>query len=93
MDLATIIGLVGCAGAVFYGIVSGELGFAALGNFWDLASFLIVIIGCLMCMLTMSGSIGEFVNSQEKERNMQQSFATAQLLFIRNALNMHFQRE
>lgn len=63
MDLATIIGLVGCAGAVFYGIVSGEQGFAALGNFWDTASFFIVIIGCLMCMLTMSGSIGEFVNS------------------------------
>lgn len=63
MDLATIIGLVGCAGAVFYGIVSGDLGFAALGNFWDLASFLIVVVGSLMCMMTMSGNIGEFVNS------------------------------
>ena len=63
MDLATIIGLVGCAGAVFYGIVSGDQGFAALGNFWDLASFLIVVVGCLMCMMTMSGNIGEFVNS------------------------------
>ena len=63
MDLATIIGLVGCAGAVFYGIVSGDLGFAAVGNFWDLASFLIVVVGSLMCMMTMSGNIGEFVNS------------------------------
>ena len=56
MDIVTIIGLVGCAGAVVYGIVSGDLGFAALGNFWDYPSFLIVIVGCLMCMLTMSGS-------------------------------------
>ena len=63
MDLATIIGLVGCAGAVFYGIVSGDLGFAALGNFWDLASFLIVVIGSLMCLMTMADSIGDFVGS------------------------------
>ena len=62
MDIATIIGLVGCAGAVVYGIVSGDLGFSALGNFWDYPSFLIVIVGCLMCMLTMSGSIGELIN-------------------------------
>ena len=63
MDLATIIGLVGCAAAVVYGIVSGDQGFAALGNFWDVPSVLITICGSLMCMLTMSGSIGEFINS------------------------------
>lgn len=63
MDLATIIGLIGCAAAVVYGIVSGDQGFAALGNFWDLPSFLIVIVGSLMCMMTMAGSIGEFVAS------------------------------
>lgn len=63
MDLATLIGLVGCAGAVFYGIVSGDQGFSALGNFWDMPSFLITVIGSMMCMMTMSGSIGDFVKS------------------------------
>ena len=63
MDIATIIGIVGCAAAVVYGIVSGDQGFAALGNFWDMSSFLITICGSLMCMMTMSGSIGDFVNS------------------------------
>lgn len=63
MDLATLIGLVGCAGAVVYGIVSGDLGFAALGNFWDLPSFLIVVIGSLMCLMTMADDIGDFVAS------------------------------
>lgn len=63
MDIATIIGIVGCAAAVVYGIVSGDQGFAALGNFWDMPSFLITICGSLMCMMTMSGSIGDFVNS------------------------------
>ncbi len=62
MDIATIIGIIGCAGAVVYGIVSGDQGFAALGNFWDFPSFLIVIVGCLMCMMTMSENIGDFVN-------------------------------
>lgn len=62
MDLATIVGLLGCAGAVVYGIVSGDQGFSALGNFWDLPSFLIVIIGSFMCMITMSESFGDFVN-------------------------------
>lgn len=61
MDIATIIGIVGCAGAVVYGIVSGDQGFAALQNFWDFPSFLIVIVGCLMCMMTMSENIGDFV--------------------------------
>lgn len=62
MDIATIIGIIGCAGAVVYGIVSGDQGFAALENFWDFSSFLIVIVGCLMCMMTMSENIGDFVN-------------------------------
>ena len=56
-----MIGLVGCAGAVFYGIVSGDQGFAALGNFWDTSSFLITVIGSLMCLMTMSGSVGDCV--------------------------------
>ncbi|MCH5251979.1 MAG: motility protein A [Lachnospiraceae bacterium] len=63
MDLATLIGIFGCAAAVVYGIVSGDQGVAALGNFWDMPSFLIVFIGCLMCMMTMSDSIGDFVKS------------------------------
>ncbi len=62
MDIATIIGLVGCAAAVVYGIVSGDQGFAALGNFWDLPSFLIVVVGALMCMMTMADNIRDFVN-------------------------------
>ncbi len=62
MDLATIIGLVGCLGAVFYGIVSGDQGMDALGNFYDFSSILITIIGSFMCLLTMSESIPGFLN-------------------------------
>lgn len=63
MDLATLIGIVGCAGAVFYGIVNGDQGMAALGNFWDISSILITVVGSLMCLMTMSESIGDFLGS------------------------------
>ncbi|MBQ6537785.1 MAG: MotA/TolQ/ExbB proton channel family protein [Eubacterium sp.] len=63
MDIATVGGLLGCAAAVVYGIVSGDQGFAALGNFWDMPSFLIVVVGALMCMLIQSDGIGGWVAS------------------------------
>lgn len=63
MDIATLIGIIGCAAAVVYGIVSGDQGFAALGNFWDFSSVLVTIVGSLMCMVTMSDSLKDFVNS------------------------------
>lgn len=63
MDLASIIGLVGCAAAVVYGIVSGDQGFAALNNFWDFSSFLITVLGSLFCMLTMADSIPGLIAS------------------------------
>ncbi len=63
MDLASIIGIVGCAAAVIYGIVSGDQGVAALRNFYDFQSILVTIVGSLMCMMTMSDSLGAFFNS------------------------------
>lgn len=63
MDLASIIGLLGCAGFIVYGIVSGDQGVAALGNFWDLTSVLITLGGTMMCMLTTSESIPGFIKN------------------------------
>lgn len=63
MDIATIVGILGCAAAVVYGIVNGDQSFAALGNFWDFSSVLVTIVGSMMCMVTMSESLGDFVSS------------------------------
>lgn len=53
LDLASVIGLVVCLVMVIFGIVSGELGFAALPNFVDIPSVLITIggtfAGTLVC--------------------------------------------
>ncbi len=63
MDLASIIGLISGAVVVVFGIISGDQGFPALGNFWDVPSVIITIGGTLTCMLTsnkLSDYIGGF---------------------------------
>ncbi len=61
MDLASIIGLISGAVVVVFGIVSGDQGFPALGNFYDLPSIIITIGGTLTCMLTCN-SISDYIN-------------------------------
>ena len=63
MDLASIIGIVGCAGFIVYGIVCGDAGWGALKNFWDLPSFLITLGGSFMCMLISADSLPGYVKS------------------------------
>lgn len=60
MDLATIIGLAGCLGLVLYAIMNKDV--TAIKGFLDPDSVYITIGGSFMCMLAMTGSIGEFVN-------------------------------
>lgn len=60
MDFASIIGLVLCAILVVYGITTGGNGFAALENFWDVASVFITFGGAFSCMLA-SNSIADFL--------------------------------
>lgn len=61
MDLASLIGFVLCFGMVIFGIVSGDEGVAALGNFIDIPSVLITIggsLGSVMC----ANKMGDFIN-------------------------------
>lgn len=61
MDLASIIGLLVCLVLVIFGIVSGDQGVSALGNFADPASAIITLGGafcCIMASNSMQGFIG-----------------------------------
>ncbi|PXV93512.1 chemotaxis protein MotA [Lachnotalea glycerini] len=51
MDIASIIGLVGCFFVVIFGIISGNLGVAALPNFVDPASVIITFGGTFVCVM------------------------------------------
>lgn len=62
MDFASIIGLIGCIGIVLYGIVTGEEGTAALGNFIDVPSIYITFGGSLFSVLIFY-SLKDFFNS------------------------------
>jgi len=61
MDLASIIGLVGCFALILYGIMGSDA--SAIFNFINLPSVYITIGGTLFCMLTMSGSIKQYLNN------------------------------
>lgn len=60
MDLASIIGLVGCIGLVLFAIMKDNV--SAIINFLDPTSAMITIGGTFLCMLAMTGSIGVYVN-------------------------------
>lgn len=62
MDLASILGLVICIGMVLLGIVSGDQGVAALGNFVDYNSVLITLGGAFASTMVFV-SVKDFVNS------------------------------
>ncbi len=62
MDLATLVGLVVCAGMVIMGIVTGDEGVAALGNFVDGKSVLITIGGSFFSVMVFY-SIKDYLNA------------------------------
>lgn len=62
MDLASIIGLVLGFGFVIFGMVTGDQGFAALGNFIDAPSVLITFGGAFMGVMVMSDSLPDFLS-------------------------------
>lgn len=62
MDLASIIGMIACVGMVVLGIVSGDQGVAAFGNFVDVKS-VIITVGGSMCSVLVSYTIPDFINS------------------------------
>lgn len=60
MDIASIIGLIGCFFIIIFGIVTGDLGFAALPNFFDLPSVIITFGGTFICVMA-SNSMKDFI--------------------------------
>ena len=61
MDLASLLGIILGFGLMILGIVSGDQGVSALGNFLDLNSVFITIGGSLAGVLA-SHTISDFLN-------------------------------
>ena len=62
MDIASVVGLVVCIGMVIMGIVTGDEGISALGNFMDYKSALITFGGSFASVMIFY-SIKDFLNS------------------------------
>lgn len=75
MDLATLIGLIAGISLMILGIVSGDQGVSALGNFWDLNSVLITFGGSFMAVLA-SSSLKEYIAGL---KSITMAFKTPQL--------------
>lgn len=61
MDIATLIGLIGCAVIVVFGIITGVDGVNGLPHFADIPSVIITMGGSAICMLLQAKSIPEFL--------------------------------
>lgn len=61
MDIASIIGLIGCFFIIIFGIITGELGVAALPNFFEVPSVIITIGGTFICVLA-SNNLRDFIS-------------------------------
>lgn len=87
MDLASIIGLVGCVIVVFFGIVSGNQGMAALGNFYDLPSIFITIGGTFFCIM-ISYSMKDFFGGFKAFKNAIKTKKTNDVQTISNIIDL-----
>ena len=61
MDIASLIGMVAGFGLMIFGMVSGDQGFSALGNFFDIPS-VIITIGGSICGTMASNTLPDFIN-------------------------------
>ncbi|MBE5925844.1 MAG: motility protein A [Lachnospiraceae bacterium] len=87
MDLASIIGLVGCVVVVFFGIISGNQGFSALGNFYDLPSIFITIGGTFFCVM-ISYSLSDFFSSFKAFKNAIKTTKNDNVETIKNIIDL-----
>ena len=88
MDLATIIGLVACMGFMILGIVSGELGVAALGNFWDSTSVFVTFGGAFMCCMIMTDGISKYLSNLKSFKLILKQQKTNEVEVIKQVIEM-----
>lgn len=90
MDITTIVGLVCCLVVVFFGIVTGADGFAALPHFADAPSVFITMGGSIFCMILQSKGFPEYINDMKsisialKKKELNQADAIKNVIDLSN---------
>ena len=89
MDLASLIGMIGCFAMIIFGIVSGDDGFAALGNFIDVGSIIITLGGAFFAVL-IEYSLKDYINGLKgigisiKDKKMDHTATIKQIIQLSN---------
>lgn len=88
MDLASIVGLIMCLAFMIIGIVTGDAGVAALGNFYDLTSIFVTFGGAFMCSLLMTDGIPQYLSNIKSFKLILKTKATNEIETIKKIIDL-----
>lgn len=88
MDIASIIGLVMCFSFMVLGIVTGDQGVSAIGNFWDLTSVLVTFGGAFMCTLAMTDGIPNYLTNLKSFKLIFKTMVTNETEVIKKIIDL-----
>lgn len=88
MDLASIVGLIMCLAFMIIGIVTGDGGVAALGNFYDLTSIFVTFGGAFMCTLLMTDGIPQYLSNIKSFKLILKTKATNEIETIKTIIDL-----
>lgn len=88
MDLASIVGLIMCLAFMIIGIVTGDGGVAALGNFYDLTSIFVTFGGAFMCSLLMTDGIPQYLSNIKSFKLILKTKATNEIETIKTIIDL-----
>lgn len=88
MDIASLIGLVMCMVLMIIGIITGEQGVAALGNFYDFTSILVTFGGSFMCCLMMTEGIPQYLSNLQSIKLIFKIKKTNEIETIKNIIEL-----
>ena len=88
MDIASIVGLFLCFGFMILGIVTGDQGAAALGNFYDLTSIFVTFGGSFMCTLIMTDGIPQYLSNLKSFKLILKKKTTNEIEVIKQVIDL-----
>ena len=88
MDLASIVGWIMGLAFMIIGIVTGDGGVAALGNFYDLTSIFVTFGGAFMCSLLMTDGIPQYLSNIKSFKLILKTKATNEIETIKTIIDL-----
>lgn len=88
LDIASLIGIILCFVFVIFGIITGDQGVAALGNFVDYKSAIITFGGSFMSVLIMSNDLPTYLSNLKSITLIMKKLPSNETETITNIINL-----